>query len=247
MIALVVCAIFVWAEPDVNIEPREGGLVGADTVVAAYDWNTGTIEDISGNNNVGTISGTVPFVPDSGTVSAHRDFPGSSDYIELSSFMAEMSLSVGTVAFWINPDFLITSGHQRIFELRATVDNLEYDFIYYHASLDDYVIQSFPGTGGTVATFRIPYATIPSATWTHVAFTYDQVAADCWVYINGVAVSNLPTVGVASGPIVHAHIAHQNAATATFDGQLDEWQYNIEVLSSNNINQLFLQGKPRHP
>lgn len=151
------------------------------------------------------------------------DFNGTDDHIVIPGgpdFIAPL-----TVEAWVRPDNSTNKtilswdlGGGQFASFDIVLGKLE-------VNLDD-GINGGPFTGTT---------TIPSNTWTHVAFTYD-VGVGVQFYVNGEPTSGGFPVGSVVGSPLNTYIGTRNNSTNFFDGAIDEVRIWNDLRTQAEIN-----------
>jgi hypothetical protein len=155
-------------------------------LVAAYSFNETsglTVQDASGNNNAGSISGAAR-VP--GKYGNGLSFNGTSNMVSISA-SPSLNLTTGmTLEAWVNPS--ANSGFRTV--IMKEIPN------HHSWALESNDDLSRPGVwvyiGNTTSNTR-GVAALPLNTWTHIAGTYDGSVLR--FYVNGTQVNSLNLTG----------------------------------------------------
>ena len=193
-------------------------------LVAAYsfDENSGTtVTDLSGNGNVGTISGAT--WSSEGVYGSALTFDGSSALVTINNSASLQMNAAMTLEAWISPSVL---------------DSTWRDVIY--KGDDNYYLEgtstsgNAPGAGGTFDGADVTVTgtdALKVNTWSHLAATYDGSTLD--LYVNGVQVGSLAqtgTIGASSSPL---QIGGDSIYGQYFQGMIDEVRvYNLALTAT---------------
>ena len=163
-------------------------LHAAPTIVAAYHFNEAsgaTLTDVSGKNNHGTLVNGPVWIT-AGKYGGALTFDGLNDLVAIAD-AAALDLTTGmTIEAWVKPSSV--SGWRTVV-LKETAGNLAYA-LYANQSVQRPAVELRIGSkthnvSGTNA--------LSTATWTHLAATYDGATAR--LYINGTQVSSRAVTG----------------------------------------------------
>ncbi len=197
-----------------------------------YDMETlfnGTMEDLSGHGNMGTMYGTTSA---GGKVGLGRWFNGAGDYIQ-SSGVLQASSSL-TIAAWVYHGSIQTDPLGDVFNGNTVgqlkVSNGNGGVVY---------AQYYDGTSWRILTSK---SKVPTASWTHVVATFAPSGTSTVVkiYMNGALDSNSPATlpGHPTGsyaPTVGAY----SSTTERYLGTLDEVQVFNVTLTSPQVTSLY--------
>ncbi|TLS75688.1 hypothetical protein FE236_09000 [Mariprofundus erugo] len=198
------------------------GLNDGLTGLWTFDEGLGVIaNDVSGNNNNGTINGGVSFVGGHDGSGTALGFDGSTGFVEIqdsASLSSTATTDQITISYWVNPRSLTGD----LISKRSA------------ANVGGFVIEA---DGSTVKHFLFmnnvsgsnnsawPYVSsaYPLNTWTHVAITYKD-GAGLKLFINGVLTQTLPVNGNLNAVPSVLRMGMDSEATNArfFDGALDE-------------------------
>jgi glucose/arabinose dehydrogenase/PKD repeat protein len=182
-------------------------------LVAAYSFNTvsgSSVADLSGNNNVGTLANAVAAT--AGKYGGALSFNGTNARVNVAS-SASLQLSSGmTLEAWVNP---------------ATVSNAWRDVIY--KGDNNYYLEatsrggSRPVGGGIIGGVTAEArgsSVLATATWTHLAVTYD--GSNVRLYVNGVLAAGAARTGTIRTSTNQLQIGGDSLYGQYFNGLIDE-------------------------
>ena len=216
----ILCGIFLLSPTQISAQtcaPPPSGLV-------AWYPGEGNANDISGNNNNGTLQNGAGFA--AGYVGQAFSFDGNDDKVVVphNSTLDPPSGQV-TAEAWVNPSVLNNQGS--IINKR-TSGNVGYTLEPTAAgTLLWYVVTS--GGGFTVTSTN----TLPLNTWTHVAGTYDGTALR--IYINGQPAGSVNATGSVTATTGNLVIGENNVNTSNWTGLIDEPSVYDRALSQTEI------------
>ncbi|MCH8221634.1 MAG: LamG domain-containing protein, partial [Proteobacteria bacterium] len=222
----------------VRVEDRD---VMPGGVVASYPGQN-TTDDVSGNNNHGTLQNGATFAP--GKVGQSFSFDGVDDFVEV-PHSPDYLMDEGTVAFWANADAIGTQ--QGLFSKDSTGFDTggHLTVLILPTGVVQVRLQSTTGDN------FVNSAPIAASTWVHVAFSWGP--AGMALYIDGAApVTNAYTggLGVTSGgpgnfePIsfgANSWVSDDLLVTPTIDhfaGYMDDVRINNPALTLAEIQTL---------
>ena len=211
-----------------------------NTLAAAWGFDAGsgsTAIDSSGNSNTGTLLNSPSWVA-AGKFGSAILFDGTSQYVRVPDSNTLDFTQSFTISAWVNP-VTIHTDYRAVLSKTSAVYRL-------FAS-----ISGGCGSGGQAAYFSVngPYpigsefnicdsTPLPIGVWTHLAVSYDNVAATLRLYKNGIEVSSSPVA--ASGYIEPSTGILQIAASEFgefFEGALDEVRlYNWAIPRTRSPN-----------
>ncbi|HXD23802.1 MAG TPA: LamG-like jellyroll fold domain-containing protein [Gemmatimonadaceae bacterium] len=201
---------------------------GGTPPVAAYNFNEGAgsaLTDVSGNGNVGTISGAT--WTSSGRYGGALNFDGVNDRVFVAASASLNFSSAGTLEAWVYPT-ATQSGW------RAIVQR-EVDAFLLHASNDAGPLR--PAAGGTFNGAHPPSISAPSAigvnTWTHLAVTYD--GSTLRLYVNGAQVTSAARSGAIETNSNPLWIGGNNPYGEYFTGRIDDVRVYNRALTATEL------------
>ncbi len=214
---------------------------------------TDTLEDLSGNGNDGTLQGgTFATMSQVGKIGNALKFANASqqwiDVPDRASSAHPLDLTGPmTVAAWINPTG--TSTFNPIVA-KGYLGSLQY-YMDVHKFGSSFYLEVAVANAAGISKVQSA-TTIPTNSWTHVAFTYD--GGTVLMYINGKADANslkvtMPlavytqydlTIGVYPGGLP------SYSSTAWFDGLIDEVHLLATNLTASQISALYAATEPTH-
>lgn len=197
----------------------------------------GDATDIIAGNN-GVLAGNATF--GIGEVMQAFSFPGAGSVdIPYSAVATPAGI---TVDAWVNPTSIV--GGAAIFDWRSDANNTGIVLKLDSSGQGQVDWKVFAGASGASIETSV---TLPLATWTHVAATFDGNTAQ--IYFNGssVAVANItqgqtivlsPLTDIAADAQIGSNIVNDNA----FDGLIDEVEVFNRAISAAEINALVTAG-----
>ena len=216
---LALLAFGLLAAPAQNAQPSD--------LVAAYAFNEGsgsTVADLSGNGNVGTLSGASWTT--AGKFGSALAFNGSNARVRVEDSASLDLTSAATLEAWVYPA-ASQSGWKAVVQKQADS---------YLLSASSHVGDLRPATGVTV-NGSVPNAFGPSAlpvgAWTHLAMTYDGAALR--LYVNGVQVGSTPLSGNITPTANPLWIGGNSPYGEYFNGRIDEVRVYRAALSQAEI------------
>ncbi len=176
----------------VDVEGKDNTPVYTDTdgLVGYWDFNDGTADDSSGNNNDGTINGAVSVT--SGYAKA-MDFNGFDDYIEIpnSATLEDITESDYTFSAWYYPkrlpEDILQHDHHMILGKKGYHTSLDFTksgFFYF----EFWNSSNYHFTTVSVDTYEI-------AQWYHLTGTINETSKTAKLYINGELITTAPYNG----------------------------------------------------
>ena len=216
---LALLAFGLLAAPAQNAQPSD--------LVAAYAFNEGsgsTVADLSGNGNVGTLSGASWTT--AGKFGSALAFNGSNARVRVEDSASLDLTSAVTLEAWVYPA-ASQSGWRAVVQKEADS---------YLLSASSHVGDLRPATGVTV-NGSVPNAFGPSAlpvgAWTHLAMTYDGAALR--LFVNGVQVASTPVSGNITPTANPLWIGGNSPYGEYFAGRIDEVRVYRVALSQAEI------------
>jgi hypothetical protein len=166
-----------------NTVALSSGLVGYwNFDGGATHWNTGKVDDISGQNNTGQlINMSTTTSPTPGKIGQALKFNGSSSYVSVPDSTSLSLTSTFSFTAWVKPSVTGT----RVIMTRNSSPNQ--DDIQFDGSGNLYYRQ-YPA-GGNGFAFSTA-AAVPTGVWTHVSITYNASSNVMSFYINGAFVES---------------------------------------------------------
>ena len=203
---------------DTTLYAKWAASVAAPAGLVSWWRGEGNATDTQGVNN-GTLNGGVTFV--TGKVGQAFSFDGSTaQYVSIPSSASLNIFGTHTVAFWVKPNALPTSGKNYQLVSKWT-NGYEHKQVSINANgtVSYFLYGTTAGSGVTSTTALTP------GVWCHVAATYD--GANMKIYINGVQDASTAAngdVGDGSGTLYLGYNPDTAAfagGEAYFNGQLD--------------------------
>ena len=210
-----------------------------DGLVAFYPFN-GNAQDESGNDNHGTVSGSVLTKDRFGNPNSAYLFDGLDDYIDIGN---DTSLALSenlTITAWIKPDQISVFwgtiigreqfGDSYWFSIHSKIDNRAFtlyleNVIQYNNNIDNFWNYNV---------------------WQHVAVTYDKSHVN--FYVNGTLAEQIPSSGIIGLPNNNLYIGQAGLPKAKwaypFGGSIDDIRiYNL-ALTEAEVSQLYEPSVP---
>ena len=207
------------AAPAQNAQPSD--------LVAAYAFNEGsgsTVADLSGNGNVGTLSGASWTT--AGKFGSALAFNGSSARVRVEDSASLDVTSAMTLEAWVYPA-ASQSGWRAVVQKEADS---------YLLSASSHVGDLRPATGVTV-NGSVPNAfgptALPVGAWTHLAVTYDGAALR--LFVNGMQAASTPVSGNITPTANPLWIGGNSPYGEYFAGRIDEVRVYRVALSQAEI------------
>ncbi len=206
-----------------------------DNCVAYYDFNDtadGTLKDISGNNNTGTIHGavsTTSLTYSGGNLGNALYFDGVDDYVEVIDSDNLDLATAFTLEAWVN---------------RSTMGVAQNTIMY---KGQNYVLHIDESTGkvnllwmyDSVWRYHTSIGIIPKNIWNHIAVVFD--GTNVVFFINGKLDREVPKIGNPSNNTSSFKIGYWTT-TQHFTGFIDEVRIYSTALISAQIQQHYAEG-----
>jgi PKD repeat protein len=215
----------VTSSAPITVSASTGGPRG---LVAAYGFNEGTgssVSDLSGNGNVGTVSGAR--WSNAGKFGKSLWFNGSSSRITVRDSPSLDLSGAMTLAAWVYPTVAMTDRRVVIVKERS--------------GSNAYHLHASSGTSGRVFTgvFTTTWnrlwsaSALPVNRWTHLAATYD--GARQRLFVNGVQVASRTQTGAIATSTSPLRIGADGARGEHFLGRIDEVRIYSRALSGSEL------------
>jgi hypothetical protein len=205
-----------------NTAPASPGLVAA----YGFDETSGSIVgDSSGNSNAGTITGAARVV--AGRYGGALSFNGSSNVVSVPDSNSLDLTSGMTLEAWVKPT---TLGAFKTVVLKEAPGDLSYGM---------YASSAYGGSGVSrpsawIAGTDVGATTaLPTASWSHLAATYDRTSFK--LYINGTQVASKAFTGAITPSAGALKIGGNSIWGEYFNGQIDEIRVYNRALSPSEI------------
>lgn len=220
--------------------------VPTNGLVSWYSF-TGNANDLSGNNNNGTVNGATLTTDRFGNANAAYIFNGTSDYIQLVLLTALNNQTKISVSFWMN----------------SPLQSNETVFAHWSSTTvsGSIGLNIYPNQGGIGCDLldgigQSSVASIISTnTWNHIVLVYDGTQSNtnqrCAVYVNGLfqgyfgisstpsstgSQANMTVIGGQVGPVAPPYIWNY------FTGKLDDIGIWTRALTTTGIDSLYNGG-----
>ncbi len=219
-----------------NTSSLSQGLVGYWPLDGATtNWLTGTTQDVSGNNNTGTLVGmSTTTSPTAGKVGQALKFNGG--YIDTGKVIIPDNTTF-TVSAWIKTPLSID---ETIVSRDVDINNKRWRVT---ALANGKVEVADVNTLGTYQLDDTVAAPITANTWHHIVAVFNYSSHIATVYVDGVnyplnsnVLSN-PS-NTAGSPSLRVGISR----STPFSGTIDDVRLYNRVLSSQEVSQLYFQG-----
>ena len=206
--------------------------IGTPGLVAHWKFDDGIgniATDVSGNNNVGTLTNGPKWV--SGVAGHALSFDGTDDSVDVLSSNSLNVANTFTLSAWVNPTATFTDFRSIL------VKNYKY---YLYSSVAGYCGDASPlgGFAETTSNTVCHPTPLPINTWTHLAVTSD--GSTLTLYRNGFAEATNP----ATETLLPANGSLQIGASQFgehFQGLIDEIQIYNKPLSAAEIQSIYKQ------
>jgi hypothetical protein len=202
---------------------------GPAGLVAAYGFSepTGTtVNDTSGRNNTGTITGAVRTV--SGKFGTALSFDGVDDWVTVND-SSSLDLKTGmTIEAWVKPTSL--TGWRSVL-MKENTNGLSYAL--YANDNDPKPAAYVRVEGEPLSDAAGGQAMLAANAWTHLTATYD--GANLRIYVNGVEAGITPVTGSMVTSTLPLRIGGNGAWGEFFSGVIDEVRIYNRALSPGEI------------
>lgn len=207
-------------------------LLASPIVIYHFDEGTGTTAHDSVGSAHGAINGATWTT---GKFGYALSFDGSDDYVSVSSFPSG-SYSQLTVEAWIYP--LDKQGKQVLIN-EQNHDTLWMNFDTEDADKLDIYLGDTTNKG-----YHSSNTAIARNTWSHVAFTYNDITDELKLYINGQLDRTITTSGMLNFDTTIVLGRQDYGDVEFFKGLIDEVAFYNRVLSAEEIRARYLDGPP---
>ncbi|MEM7164110.1 MAG: LamG-like jellyroll fold domain-containing protein [Planctomycetota bacterium] len=198
-----------------------------------FEGTGGDADDASGNDNSGSIVGATR--TSGGHTGAGLQFDGSDDRLEIGNL--DISGDELTIAMWFRVDDFGVYDARLISKATGTA---EQDHWWMVSTLGNRLRFRLKTSVGGTSTLIAPSGSLPTATWVHVAVTYN--GAQMTIYQNGVAVASRAKQGsLATAPGVPAWIGDNPGGGRAFDGRMDDVRILDRALEAGEVLELLTQ------
>ena len=216
--------------PISSTHPLGTGSGGLKAAWFFLEGSGGQVFDLSGNGNVGTITGDVSWVP--GKFGSSLNFPGSSDYVTIPDNPSLPSDHFTYIA-WINHRGSHGDTDGGIWYDRFNVDGENAICI----SNED-GIKLFFKIAGTSRSTEVAAGDVTQGVWHQVAVTHDGISQK--VYLDGVFVGGMSFVG-ALGDSTNTRFIGVGFGTSQrdFNGSIDHSLLYNRALSPSEVAEIY--------
>ena len=209
-------------------------------LVARYDF-LGNANDLSGNNNNGTVDGATLTTDRFGNPNSAYSFNGTSSYIDVpNSSTLTFPNNAMSVSMWINANSMAKGGNDNIIISKQSGSGTSqsgfnvYDDNVYNAT--GLLVSSGGGIfGGTQDT------NVALSKFYHLVFTYNNGVATC--YKNNVLEENISgqsgTIGANTEDMLIGMANWSNANASPFNGVLDDIRIYNRALQPCDVDSLY--------
>jgi hydrogenase maturation factor HypE len=198
--------------------------VSGVVLALGFDEPTGlTVNDASGNGNVGTISGATR--TSSGLYGGALTFDGIDDSVTINSSSSLVLTGPLTIEAWVFPT---RAGDWQTAVMKEAPNDLRYAL---YASSDNGRPSGYLKIGGDRSVYGA--GALPLGVWSHVALTYD--GATMRLYVNGVQSGTRAQTGGIATSTGALRIGGNTSWGEYFQGTLDEIRVYNRALSANEI------------
>lgn len=209
----------------------------APSGLVAWWPGNGTAQEVLGGRD-GRLSGGTAFA--SGRVSSAFSFDGTNDSVHVSAHPADASLSNGlTIEFWVNPVDVTRSGRMVSWHSGLPGGGTNFGVgVQMQGRTVNAQIYDLAGLSHDVNATTV----LTNNVWTHVAVTYDRVAGQGRVYINGVLRTTTAVGSYTPRTTYKLYFGNVPFDPNFFRGLLDEISIYDHALTSNEVAAVFAAG-----
>jgi hypothetical protein len=208
-----------------------------------FSEDASTVEDSSGNNNDGTKYGDITWTSTERPSGAYN-FDGTDDYVGVpDSNSLDLSTSTSsdlTLSAWIFPEDCTKSARQTIITKSSayymnlgSVSGGNCGFYFYWYGL------STPG-------YHYSSQNIAPNEWSHVAATYSSSSQEIKLYVNKQVTTISSITGTGRTNAQSLKIGGAGSTGRYFDGRIDNVKIYNEVLTEDEISQLYAYSSPNY-
>ena len=203
---------------------------GQVCLAAFYPFN-GNADDISGNNNNGTVYGATLTTDRFGNPNSAYRFNGISDYIIVDNSVTFPQDAI-TICFWLNRESIIPVGLENYISKEHAFQSYEYPNSKLASGL-------FTGTPGFWSSYESTSTLQNNSDWVFYSFTFDNQTHAGNIYINGLLDSTFieqspdAIVRTSSSPL---YIGRNGSSEVYFiNGKLDDIRIYSCALNADEI------------
>lgn len=221
------------------------GQINPDNLIALYaldenDLSVSVEDDVTVSAVNGSRIGSPAYV--AGQINSALDLNGSSQYVDLADDDKFTLSNNFSISAWINPDNFNT---RQPIMAKGTASNWEYNLEITTDASVEFTARALNGT--VLYQVTTPVNSVAAGQWSHIIVTRDQSADNLSIYINN---NKLATLDSASGNMANGSADLQIGRTAHvseafFAGQIDDVRLYGDVLTGNEILNIYENGKSK--
>lgn len=208
--------------------------VSNDQLVAFYPFS-GNADDESGYGNHGTVYNALLTSDRFGMTDRAYYFNGIDAYVEVqnsTSLILSESLSISS---WIQLENTSSEFKLILRKGRLNAGSSDSSYAFYVRSYDELAFY-FSGSTGVHETTGVD---LNDTDWYHVAVTFDSVAQEVKIFLDGIVVYSQPETGFPSEFDYPIGIGQTNDPGQFFEGNLDQLRIYSRALSEQEIQEIF--------
>jgi hypothetical protein len=209
-------------------------------LVAYYQFN-GNANDLSGNNNNGTVNGATLVTDRNGNANSAYSFDGTTSYIDVlnSPSLNSFSSNAMTIAFWGKVLSVPPSGYNGIILSKQSGSGTTQQGFNVAINTSNNTYLRAGSSGGAYAGGGTGTATIN--VYHHYVLIYDNGTSIC--YLDGVLINSTPgstaVIGSNTMNLLIGKANWSNINSPNFNGVIDEMQIYDRGLTSTEITQIY--------
>jgi len=204
-------------------------------------WSfTGNANDLSGNNNNGTVNGATLVADRNGNANSAYSFNGTNSYIDVpNSASLAFSSNVISISFWAKVNSVNSSGFNNIMiSKQAGSGNTQQGFDVAESTTQSIYLAVSNGGGN----FGGPSVTsVPLSQWHHFIYVYNNGTSTS--YYDGVQVANTTgqtaTIGANTLDLLFGQANWSNINAINYDGILDDMGIWDRALTQTEVTQIY--------
>lgn len=222
--------------PTISISLAGSGAIPTltDGLVAYYPFS-GNANDVSGNNNNGSVSGAVLTEDREGVSQSAYNFDGDNDYIQVPDSNSLDLTNTLTIATWMKLDSYDGTSHGG--GSPNVISKAYSNYEPYRLELLSNKTVLCLASSSSYREFPLVQTAVPINQWTHVAITYNNGSLNFYHNgtLTGTATTSIDTLRTTTGSL---YIGARKPSNNTIDGTLDEIRIYNRVLSLSEIQEL---------